>query len=341
MEILSGAKQNGFKTCILVVVGRDKTYSNYYKHLCDDLIYLGSFKQLTDTSTIKQLSNKQLIFIPHRYVQVYCDMDKLENNFPVKIFGNKHLLKYESREGKFNQYLLIKKAGITFPQQFSDPSLIDRLVIVKVNEKERNYERSFFFADSFFSYKKESQKMLLSGKITKSDLEKAVIEEYLIGVQVNFNFFNSVVDNRLELLGVDTRRQTNIDGIIRMPYFLQKEYLKFQNPSYIESGHIAVTVKESLLEQAFKIAESLVKAAKIIAHPGIIGPFALQTVITAGPPKEKIITFDLSLRIPGSPGTGFTPYSGYLFGKSLSFGERIAMETKQAIRLKSLNKITT
>ena len=47
--------------------------------------------------------------------------------------------------------------------------------------------------------------------------------------------------------------------------------------------------------------------------------------------KEEIVIFDVSMRIPGSPGTQFTPYSGYLHHDSISYGERIAMEIKKAI----------
>ncbi len=35
---------------------------------------------------------------------------------------------------------------------------------------------------------------------------------------------------------------------------------------------------------------------------------------------EKFVCFDISLRMPGSPGTRFTPYSGYLFREPVSFG---------------------
>ncbi len=63
--------------------------------------------------------------------------------------------------------------------------------------------------------------------------------------------------------------------------------------------------------------------------PGIIGPFALQCVIVAGPPKD-FVCYDVSLRIPGSPGTRYTPYSAYRWGRDVSVGERIAMEIVMA-----------
>lgn len=341
MEICLGAKRQGFKTLVIVQKGRDKTYTEYFRNLVDDFISVDSFIELTSDKVISVLNKKNCIFIPHRYAQVYCDLDKLEKKFPFPIFGNKYLLKYEERSGTFNQYQLLYNANLPYPKQFKNPQDIDRLVIVKVKEAERGYERAFFFATTFAEYKKKSEQLVMIGKIKKEDLESAVIEEYLIGAQINFNFFYSQLSKKLELLGTDIRRQTNIDGLIRLPGEIQKEVGSYIAPSYIESGHIAVTVKESLLEQAFHLAERLIEVTKTTVPPGIIGPFSLQAAIIPGPPKEKIVIYDLSLRIPGSPGTSFTPYSQYHFGKPVSFGERIAMEIEKAIKGNKLNKIST
>lgn len=341
LEICLGAKKLDFKTLVIVQAGRDKTYTKYYKNLTDEFITVDDFKELTDGRIVDKLKAANCIFIPHRYLQVYCDLNLFEKKFTVPVFGNKYLLKYEERYGTVNQYQLLYDAGVEYPKQFKDPKDIDRLVLVKVKEAQRNYERAFFFANNYSQFQNKSKKLIETGKIKESDLGEAIIEEYLIGPGVNFNFFYSPMSDKLELLGTDTRRQTNIDGIIRIPAVQQMELAKEIVPSYIESGHIAVTVKESLLEQAFHIAQNLVDAAKTFLSPGIIGPFALQTVVTAGPPKERIVVYDLSLRIPGSPGTSATPYSQYHFGKPVSFGERIAMEIKEAESSNKLNKIIT
>ena len=47
--------------------------------------------------------------------------------------------------------------------------------------------------------------------------------------------------------------------------------------------------------------------------------------------KEEFVAFDVSMRIPGSPGTRFTPCTTYLYGEPMSYGERIALELKKAI----------
>src|SRR3989338_3766119 len=251
------------------------------------------------------------------------------------------MVKLEERDFPKNQYFILEKAGIRIPKIFKKPQDIDRPVIVKVAEAKRKYERAFFFADSYETYKKKSEELLQKKEITQDGLKKAVIEEYAIGAHVNFNFFYSQISNELELMGTDTRRQTNLDGFLRLIATDQMEALNVIKPKMIETGHIAVTIKESLLEKAFDIGERFVEATKRFYKPGIIGPFALQGAIVADEGKEDIVIFDVSMRIPGSPGTMFTPYSSYLHHRHVSYGERIAMEIKKAAEDDKLDLICT
>ena len=142
-------------------------------------------------------------------------------------------------------------------------------------------------------------------------------------------------------MGTDTRRQTNLDGLIRLPANEQLEVLKYMKPKLIETGHIAATTKESIIEKIFTLGEKFVKATKKEHPPGIIGPFALQGAIAADKGKEEMVVFDVSMRIPGSPLTRFTPHSGYLYGDSISYGERISMEIKRAVEIDKLKEIVT
>jgi 5-formaminoimidazole-4-carboxamide-1-(beta)-D-ribofuranosyl 5'-monophosphate synthetase len=107
-----------------------------------------------------------------------------------------------------------------------------------------------------------------------------------------------------------------------------------------EAGHIAATLTESMLEQGFAMGERFVQAARQHSPPGVIGPFALQCIIIAGPPKS-FVCYDVSMRIPGSPGTRFTPYSSYRWGRDVSVGERIAMEVVFAREAGRLAEIVT
>jgi 5-formaminoimidazole-4-carboxamide-1-(beta)-D-ribofuranosyl 5'-monophosphate synthetase len=347
LDVCRGAKKHGFRTLAVCQKGREKTYTKYYKTrddgrgCIDETIVLEKFKDITRPSVQEQIREQNTIFIHNRYFWVYFDFTDIEDTFRVPIFGTRSMLKLEERNVPKNQYYLLHKAGIRYPQLFHSPHDIDRLVIVKVNEALRGYERAFFFASSFADYTKKSNQLLAKKMITQQSLDQAVIEEYVIGTQINFNYFYSALNNELEIMGTDTRRQTNLDGLLRLPADEQLAVLKYLRPKIIETGHIAATTKESIIESIFELGEKFVKTTKKEYPPGIIGPFALQGAIVADKGKEEMVVFDVSLRIPGSPLTQFTPHSGYLYGESISYGERIALEIQKAIRLGRLKEIVT
>ena len=347
LDVCRGAKKHGFRTLAVCQKGREKTYTHYYKTRCDGrgcvdtTIVLEKFSGITEPRIQDQLRDQNTIFIHNRYFWVYFDFADIENTFNVPIFGTRSMLKLEERNVPKNQYYLLQKAGIRYPRLFASPHDIDRLAIVKVNEAIRGYERAFFFASSFADYEKKSEQFLCKKMITEEALSQAVIEEYVIGSQINFNYFYSVLDNELEIMGTDTRRQTNLDGLLRLPADEQLAVLKYLKPKIIETGHIAATTKESIIESIFNLGEKFVKTTEKEYPPGIIGPFALQGAMVADKGKEEMVVFDVSMRIPGSPLTQYTPHSGYLYGDSISYGERIAMEVKKAVETKRLRDIVT
>ncbi len=347
LDVCRGAKDEGFNTLVVSEKGRDKTYGKYFKThdklgCVDEILYVDEFKDVISTEVQKKLLEKNCIFIPHRSFEVYINnYDSIENNFKVPIFGNKLLLRTEERTEKINQYSILKKAGIKYPIIFNKPKNIDRLVIVKAQQQKVSFERGFFFATNQKEYNREAQKRIKSGFISKQGLKDATIEEFIVGTAVNFNFFYSPINNRLELIGTDTRRQTNLDGFLRLPAAQQKSIENYQEITFKEMGHLAVTLPESLIEEAMEVGEKFVEATKKMFSPGIIGPFALQSLVRPVFPKLEIIVYDVSPRMPGSPGIASTPYSSYLYGNNISMGRRIAMEIKEAIAKNQLDEITT
>lgn len=346
LDICRGAKDLGFRTLVVCQKGREKTYDRYYRTadsrgVVDQTIILDKFVDITEERVQRQMRAANVIFIPHRSFEVYVGFDRIENEFLLPLFGSRQLLRAEERDAVKNQYYLMEKAGIPYPRVYRSPDEIDRLVLVKAPEAQRTYERAFFFASSPEEFYTRSEQMLREGRITSEGLKKAVIEEFVVGAQFNFNYFYSVLDERLELLGIDTRRQTNLDGLLRLPASQQLEALKYLEVKAIEAGHIACTVKESLLEQIFELGERFVRVAREEYPPGIIGPFALQSVFIPGPPEERAVVFDISLRVQGSPGTSFTPYSSYLYGEPLSIGKRVALEIQKAIHENRLEETVT
>jgi len=356
LDICAGARAHGLPNLVVCQLGRDKLYAKNYKvhnvgggaggsdtsfGCVEDVLLLDKFADIAKKSTLDILYKKQAIFVPHRSFSVYVGYDKIEKEFEVPIFGNRWLLRAEERNTPKNQHYLLEKAGVRVPKTFAKPEDINCLCIIKAPEAARSYERAFFFASNYQEYAAESKRMLEAGIINETGLKGALIEEFVLGAQFNFNFFLSPLSGELELAGIDTRRQTNLDGVLRLPAREQLKLPASTRINNIEVGHIACTLRESLLEQVFEVGEKFVKAVQKEYLPGPIGPFALQGAIAPAEKGEEILIFDVSFRVPGSPGVRFTPYPGYLYGKSLSVGERIAMEIKEAVKQKRLGDVVT
>jgi len=348
LEVCAGAKKEGFRTIVVCEKGREKTYAEHYKArggygVVDEVLLLPKFKDIMAPAAQKKLREANAVFVPHRSFQVYLDFDydAIEKKFEVPILGSRMLLRAEERTSPRNQYFLLQKAGVPSPKKFKSPKDIDRLVVVKAGEAQRKFERAFFLAASEAGFKKKSAEMIKKGLATKESVAKAVIEEFVVGAQVNANYFYSPLEKRLELMGTDARRQTNIDGILRLPAPEQAKALEYLEPKYEEAGHYAVTILESMVEQFIDYGERFAAACAREYKPGIIGPFALQGAVKPGPPKKEFVIFDASLRMPGSPGTKYTPYSEYLFGESVSVGRRLAMELRKAVASDRLGEVVT
>ncbi len=371
LDVCSGAKKFGFRTVAVCRKGRENTYSKYYKSrksaldgsdigCIDEVIMVDEFLDIVNDDVQEKLRKMNAIFIHNRYFWVYFkDFSDIEEKFMVPIFGLRSGVKLEERDQPGNQYVLLEKAGIRIPKivREGDSGMKEEELrgvleehfgdgggplIVKVNEAIRGYERAFFVITKSSDYFDVGGKLVFEGKVNSEDLEKAVIEEFVIGAQINFNYFYSALTGELELMGTDTRRQTSLDGFLRLDAATQMALIgSGYKPTMIETGHIACTTKESILEKAFEAGEKFVSVMAREVPPGMIGPFALQGAMGSFEGREEFVVFDVSMRIPGSPGTRFTPVTGYLYGDSVSYGERIAMEIKAAVSEGRLGDILT
>jgi 5-formaminoimidazole-4-carboxamide-1-(beta)-D-ribofuranosyl 5'-monophosphate synthetase len=250
LDVCHGATKYGFDTVVVCQKGREKTYAEYYRRRSDgmggekgcvgNVILVDKFSDIVKESVQKELRALNTIFIHNRYFWVYCDFEKIEKDFKVPIFGLREGVKLEERDHPNNQYVLLKKAGIRIPKivrsgekrtpagDLEDLKINNDLLkyfkngggplMVKVNEAgERSYERAFFVINSLEDFARKSQVMISTNQITLKDLvQKGVFEEYIIGAHINLNYFYSVLTDEVELMGTDTRRQTNLDGFLRL-----------------------------------------------------------------------------------------------------------------------------
>ncbi len=351
LEVAYGARAQGLRNLVVTAKGRERTYTQHFmrretpvpRGCVDETIDLEAFTDLLDDDVQEQMLARNAIFVANRSFEVYLHQkfsyDRIERGMRVPFFGNRYLLRAEERDEAGNQYALMASAGIRHPRQFASPQEIDRLVMVKAPHAKVSFERAFFLVSSPQEYDRTAERLMGEGMLTQAGLRDAVIEEYLLGPSINLNFFYSPLLGELELMGTDTRRQTNLEGFRNVPPEVF-DALRNVPMRLEEAGHIAATLTESMLEKAFEMGERFVEAARAANPPGVVGPFALQCIIVAGPPKE-FVCYDVSLRIPGSPGTRYTPYSSYRWGRDVSVGERIAMELVAARDADRLTEILT
>ncbi|MFW9962733.1 MAG: DUF1297 domain-containing protein [Candidatus Sifarchaeia archaeon] len=342
-EIGIAAKANGFRTAIVCEKGREHLYTHYNKHLYDEFIILDKFKDIIQDDIQKKLEELDTLWIPNRSFSVYVGYDEIENDFRIPLYGNRYLLRVEERGFPKDQYWLLKESGIRTPKSFT-PDSIDRLVIIKVQQKDNPLERAFFFASSPADFETESRTLLKEGIISEEDLRKATIEEFVLAPRFNANFQAygmSHIFGDLDLVGFDDRIQTNISGLLNLP---AKEQLKLKISILNEEvGHKGVTMRESKKPLVYKTAELLLKGIEQHFPPKMIGLFSLQGAITEA---SEFIVFDLSPRVPGAPCLG--PTSPEMRRLSIKFKVDIQspldlcmIDIKAAVKENNLDRVST
>lgn len=336
LEVMDGAKDEGLETAVYCQKGRETPYRRFGR-IADEIVVLNKFKDMASAKVQRQLVDSNTIVVPHRSLAVYLGYRALENAFRVPIFGNRKLFQAEERDAGKNQYYLLEKARIKLPKLFKDPKKINRPCMVKVQEKDRPLERAFFTVSSYKDYREKSEARIKQGLISRKGLEKASIEELVIGTYMNFNFFHTPISDQVDFVGIERRLQTNLHDFNSLPARQQMDIsVDLQN---IEVGHTPASIRESLLEKVIRMGDKFVAAVKKEYAPGIIGPFSLQSVITK---DLELVVYDVSLRVPGNPIVATTsPYTKYQYGQTFGIGRRIAMEIKRAQDEGRLDEVVT
>jgi 5-formaminoimidazole-4-carboxamide-1-(beta)-D-ribofuranosyl 5'-monophosphate synthetase len=356
LDIADGAVTEGFRTLVLAQQGREETYRRYYRTrrdasgrvlrgCVDEVWTYPKFSDLAHVGAQEKLRTKGALLVPNRAFSSYVPLPVIESEFRVPVVGSRSMLRMEERTERENYYTLLEAAGIPTPERFADPNAIDGLAIVKLPHAKKRLERGFFTVASPEEFDRKSRELLANGTIRPDDLAEARIERYVIGPVFNFNFFFSPLvprDEGLELLGVDERRESSLDGLVRLPAAQQLELSQAGRvPEYTVVGHGTLTVRESILEDVFKLGEKFVHASQGRYPPGILGPFCLQTCLDH---DGRPIVFDVAARIGGGTnihlGLGH-PYGNALWREPMSTGRRIAREIRMAIDDGRLAEIVT
>lgn len=327
--MLKGAKDEGFRTLLVCERQRLGLYRRF--RFIDEILEVDSVSEVMSDRCRKFLEQTNSILIPHGTLISQMKSDEIEK-IGTPIFGNKWILRWEAdRELKEK---LMDEAGLRTPRPVKSKDEIDGLCIVKLHGAAGG--RGYYLAWNRESFEKGARR-LIDQKVISSEKD-LYIQEFIRGVPVYFHYFYSPITGELELLGIDRRYESDIDGIGRIP---ARQQLEVEiEPSYNVIGNIPLVLRESLLDGVYKMGENFVRAAERLVPPGMIGPFCLEGVYDR---EGKFTTFEFSARIVA--GTNLyldgSPYSGLLYDDPMSMGRRIAREVKIASSKGKLARIIT
>ena len=321
LQILKGAKDEGFETIAICKKGSEKPYKLF--GVADNIISLDHLSKIPEIQD--DLNKENAILIPHGTFPGVMSQETIEG-LKVPYFGNRKILRWEYDRELQRDWL--KNAKLTLPQIFKKPEDIDRCTIVKFY--------GAFGGKGFFLAKNSEE---FYEKIKYKRGKAHIIQEYIVGSPIYIHYFHSAITGELEIMSFDKRYESNVDSIGRIA---AKDQLDMGlETSYNITGNVPLVVRESLLPSIIRMGERVVKASKNLEgkeSPGLFGPFSLETVIT---PDLKFFVFEISARIVA--GTNFfvnsSPYADLKYNHPMSTGRRIAREIKTAIEQDMLDKI--
>ncbi len=320
LQILKGAKQEGFRTVAFGKARVKPLYTRYFP--VADYFIEGTYPE-------EGLLGLEAVVIPTGSFVAHLGVELIER-MRVPYYGNKEVLKWESDRNLERKWL--EKAKLRLPRVYDDPDEIDGPVIVKPHGAKGG--KGYFLAKSSRDFWEKAERL---GVKDKEDLGEIQIQEYVLGVPVYPHYFYSKLNRELELMSVDRRYESNADAIGRIP---AKEQLDIEfNTNYTVVGNIPLVLRESLLMDVIEAGERVVKTAEKLMG-GLWGPFCLEGVYTE---DLEFVVFEISARIVAgtNPFIHGSPYSWLRYDKPVSTGRRIAMELREALEEDRRDEVLT
>lgn len=322
LQILKGAKDEGFSTIAICEKGKTEPYESY--GVADEIIVIDKFKDFFEIE--QQLIDKNAIIIPHGSFVAYIGHEKVMD-IRAMHYGTKGILEWESNRTKEREWLL--SADIQLPQVFDRPEDIDRTVIIKFHGAHGG--KGYFIANSADEFYQKYKKY--EGKVGHEDY---AIQEYIVGVPVYSHYFYSRLNNELEVMGFDKRYESNADSIGRVAARDQVD-VGIQT-SYTITGNVPIVLRESLLPRIFNMGHRVIDASQKLADGGLFGPFCLEGIID---PELNYYVFEISARIVAgtNPYINGSPYTWLKYDEPMSTGRRIARDIKMAIEQNQIERV--
>lgn len=327
LQILRGAKDEGFKTICICRKEQESLYKHY--GVADEILLIKDYEDFFGVE--EELMEKKAILIPHGTFVSYLGWEKILD-IKMMHYGTRGILEWESDRGKEREWL--KAAGLRLPKIFKSPEDIDRPVIIKFHGALGG--KGYFIANNPKEFHERIKEY--PGE------EGYVIQEYIVGVPVYTHYFHSRLHDELEVMSFDKRYESNADSIGRIA---SKDQIDVGiRTSYTITGNIPIVLRESLLPTVFEMGEKVVEESKKLKEAksggllekGLFGPFCLEAIVD---PDLRFYVFEISARIVAgtNPYVNGSPYSWLRYDEPMSTGRRIAREIKEAIEQDRLEEI--
>jgi len=331
LNIFKGAREEGLRTICLCAKGKEKVYKHF--GLVDEFIMLDSLTDITKQEVVDRLIETNSIVVPHGSFNAYIDQEEM-GDWPVPMLGNRKLLDIETSRVKQHDWM--KAAGLKVPKIYDSVDDVGGgLAFVKFEGAKGG--KGYFIVDNQEAYEKKISMMLERGLITEKEAAHPYIQEYIIGVNAYPHYFYSRLNDEIELLGVDKRYESSVDGVFRIP--VPEQIGQEVSPTFTIVGNFPMVLRESLLGEVFAIGEKIVNQSKKLAPPGLFGPFCLECII-----KEdlEIVAFEISTRIVAGCNAliGQSPYTYLKYDETMYMGKRIAREIKEAAAADKLDMVS-
>lgn len=326
LQLLKGAKDEGLNTLLVCEKRRLSLYRRF--SFIDKIVPVDSFTDILQEPYSTEIQDT--ILIPHGTLISQLASEDIER-IKTPMFGNKYILKWESDRDLKER--MMREADLPIPQTVNSPDDIHDMVIVKRQGAAGG--KGYFMASNAQEYHERRQFLISNGVISSE--EPLYIQRYISGVLAYLQFFYSPIRDEVEFFGCDQRHESDIEGISRIPASNQ---VASNTPSFNVIGNSPLILRESLLDEAYKMAERFVDTARRLASPGMNGPFCIEGVYDA---DARFSAFEFSARIVA--GTNIymngSPYYNLLFNEPISMGRRIGREISNAIATDNLDSITT
>jgi 5-formaminoimidazole-4-carboxamide-1-(beta)-D-ribofuranosyl 5'-monophosphate synthetase len=331
LQIFHGARKEGFRTLGIAKPGPREVYDSFPRGRQDEFIEVRDYKDIVSPEFQQKLLERNVVLVPHGSFVEYVGAKAVEEKLKVPMFGNLRVLDWESDRKKELQWLELSDCRV--PRLYNSPSEISKPCIVKFHGAKGGKGFAIVINE------KEFREFI--GNVTDYTLQ-----EFIIGTRYYFQMFYTPLnkdgfragEGRVELLGIDRRVESNIDELYRFGFTRSELDMAKILRSFVVTGNLPLVIRESLLPEVFGMGRRIVDTSMRLFHPGMIGPFCVETVLTD---ELKFYVFEISARIVA--GSNLYPegsqYTEYMFGEPMSTGRRIAREINIAKDMGMLERV--